>query len=276
MVSLAANGATGPDGHLAGYAAVFGATSGMSGLSGYDRSTPSEYRGPLDQRVGTSMALSAIVGLMARDHSDGAVYIDFAAAEVGTTLIGDQLLEWQLRGCVDEPMGNHHPQLAPHNSYECLHNEDPAWIVLAIENNEQWQALAHYIDDWRLDPSWDRQARKAQEPVIDTALADWAKDRERDEIVVELQGLSIPVGPSMNAKDFYEDKHVRQRGMWTSVEHAKMGTLEVLSMPWLVNGARVEMSAAPTLGQHNDYVYSQLLTLSPEEQAALVEDGVAY
>ena len=58
---------------MPGYAAVFGATSGMSALSGYDVSTPSEYRGPLDQRVGTSLALAAIVGLMARDRSDGAV-----------------------------------------------------------------------------------------------------------------------------------------------------------------------------------------------------------
>ena len=276
MVSLSANGATGPDGHLAGYAAVFGATSGMSGLSGYDRSTPSEYRGPLDQRVGTSLALSAIVGLMARDRSDGAVYIDFAAAEVGTTLVGDQLLEWQLRGCVDEPMGNHHPQLAPHNSYECVHDEAPAWIVLAVQRDEQWRRLAEQLGDWRLDPAWDRQARKAQEPVIDATLADWARGRKRDELVAALQELGIPSGPTMSAKDLYEDRHLRERGMWSSVAHAKMGPLEVLSMPWLVNGARVEMAAAPTLGQHNGYVYGELLGLSADEQQVLVADGVTY
>ena len=276
MVSLSANGATGPDGHLAGYAAVFGATSGMSGLSGYDRSTPSEYRGPLDQRVGTSMALGTIVGLMARDRSDGAVYVDFAASEVGTTLVGDQVLEWQLRGCVDEPMGNRHPQLAPHNSYECTHDDGPAWVVLSVESNEQWRRLAEHLGDWRLEPAWDRQARKAQEQAIDAALAEWAHGRERDELVAVLQELGIPSGPSMNAKDFYEDAHLRQRGMWTSVEHAKMGALEVLSLPWIVNGARVELAAAPTLGQHNDYVYRELLGLSAEEQDALVESGVAY
>ena len=75
--------------------------------------------------VSPLLMLVAIVGLMARDRTDGAVYIDFAAAEVGTTLVGDQLLEWELRGCVDEPMGNHHPQHAPHNSYECVHEDGP-------------------------------------------------------------------------------------------------------------------------------------------------------
>ena len=191
MVSLSANGETGPDGHMPGYAAVFGATSGMSALSGYDVSTPSEYRGPLDQRVGTSVALAAIVGLMARDHSDSAVFIDFAASEVGTTLVGDQLIEWQLRGAVDEPMGNRHPVLAPHNSYECEDSDRPGWVVLAVERDEQWRRLAEHIGDWRLDPAWDGQARKAQEPSIDAAIADWARGRDRDELVAELQALGV-------------------------------------------------------------------------------------
>ena len=276
MVSLSANGETGPDGHMPGYAAVFGATSGMSALSGYDVSTPSEYRGPLDQRVGTSLALAAIVGLMARDHSDGAVFIDFAASEVGTTLVGDQLIEWQLRGAVDEPMGNRHPVLAPHNSYECEDSDRPGWVVLAVERDEQWRRLAEHIGDWRLDPAWDRQARKAQEPSIDAAIADWARGRNRDELVAELQALGVAASPSMNVRDLYEDAHVRQRGMWTTVDHARLGTLEVLSMPWLVNGARPEMHPAPALGQHNDYVYREILGLSAEEHAALADAGVAY
>ena len=276
MLSLSANGETGPDGHMPGYAAVFGATSGMSGLSGYDVSTPSEYRGPLDQRVGTSVALAAIVGLMARDHSDSAVLIDFAASEVGTTLVGDQLMEWQLRGTVDEPMGNHHPVLAPHNSYECEDSDRPGWVVLAVEHDEQWRRLAAHIGDWRLDPSWDQQARKAQEPAIDAAIADWARGRNREELVAELQSLGVPASPSMNVRDLYEDAHVRQRGMWTRVDHARLGDIEVLSMPWLVNGARPVMHPAPALGQHNDYVYREILGLSAEEQAALAASGVAY
>ena len=276
MVSLSANGETGPDGHMPGYAAVFGATSGMSALSGYDFSTPSEYRGPLDQRVGTSVALAAIVGLMARDRSDGAVFIDFAASEVGTTLVGDQLIEWQLRGAVDEPMGNRHPVLAPHNSYECEDSDRPGWVVLAVERDEQWRRLAEHIGDRRLDPAWDRQARKAQEPSIDAAIADWARGRNRDELVAELQALGVAASPSMNVRDLYEDTHVRQRGMWTTVDHARLGTLEVLSMPWLVNGARPEMRPAPALGQHNDYVYREILGLSAEEHAALTDAGVAY
>ena len=276
MVSLSANGETGPDGHLAGYAAVFGATSGLSGLSGYDRSVPAEYRGPLDQRVGAALAMSTIVGLMARDRTGGAIHVDFAAQEVGAALAGDQLLEWQLRGSVDEPMGNRHPLLAPHNAYECVHRGEPAWVVLAVEDDAQWRRLAGHVADRRLDPSWDRQARKAQEPTIDAALADWARGRERDGLVAALQALGVAAGPSMSARDLYEDRHVRQRGMWTRVEHARMGELEVLSMPWLVDGARPAMRAAPALGQHNDYVYRELLGLTPEEQAALAADGVAH
>ena len=104
---------------------------------------------------------------------------------------------------------------------------------------------------------------------------EWANGRERNELVNELQRVGVPAAPSMSAKDLYEDRHVRQRGMWATVDHARMGPLEVLALPWLVNGARIEMVAAPTLGQHNDPVYRDLLGLSAEEQRALIAQGVA-
>ncbi len=277
MVSLSANGATPPDGHMSGYAAVFGATSGLSGLSGYDRSVPAEYRGPLDQRVGTAVAMATIAGLLARDRTDGAILVDAAAQEAGAALVGDQLLEWQLRGCVAEPLGNRHARLAPHNVYECLPIAgEQAWLALAVETDEQWARLAGRLGDWRLDPHWDARARKAQEQAIDEALADWTRGRDRDELIEELQGLGVPAAASATARDLYEDRHVRARGMWDSVEHAVMGHLEVLALPWLVNGSRIALDAAPALGADNGYVYGELLGIGAAELERLVAEGIAH
>jgi crotonobetainyl-CoA:carnitine CoA-transferase CaiB-like acyl-CoA transferase len=78
----------------------------------------------------------------------------------------------------------------------------------------------------------------------------------------------------MSAKDLYLDQHLRTRGMWTTVQHGRMGEIEVLSMPWIVNGARPEMRPAPIVGQDNDYVYRELLGLTAQDHAALVEAGV--
>ncbi len=277
MVSLSANGATPPDGHMSGYAAVFGATSGLSGLSGYDRSVPAEYRGPLDQRVGTAVAMATLAGLHARDRSDSAIHVDVAAQEAGAALVGDQLVEWQLRGCVAEPLGNRHEQLAPHNVYQCLPIEgEQAYLVIAVETDEQWLRLAEHLGDWRLDPRWDARARKAQEQTIDEAIADWTRGRERDELIEELQGLGVAAAPSATARDLYLDEHVRARGLWSGVEHPRMGQLEVIALPWLINGSRITTEAAPTLGQHNEYVYGDLLGVSAEQLSQLVAEGIAH
>jgi crotonobetainyl-CoA:carnitine CoA-transferase CaiB-like acyl-CoA transferase len=217
------------------------------------------------------------VGLMARDRTDGAVHVDVAAQEVGAALVGDQLIESQLRGCVDEPLGNHHPLHAPHNAYRCQPIDgEQAWLALAVETDEQWARLAEWIDDWRLDPHWDARARKVQESTIDATISEWTQQRERDELIEKLQRLGIAAAPSSTARDLWEDKHVRERGMWSGVDHQKMGHLEVLSLPWMVNGARIALDAAPTLGQDNDYVYRKLLGMNDAEQQELVAQGIAY
>ena len=215
-----------------------------------------------------------MVGLAARDHADTAIHIDFAASEVGVGLIGDQLIEQQLRGCTDYPLANHHPLHAPHNCYEARLADRPGWVSLAAETDEQWRNLVALVGSPMLDASWDRRARKTHEADIDTTLAAWVAEQNRDELVIELQARGIPSAPTMSAQDFWEDAHQHTRGMWAKAQHPEMGEMDVLSMPWMVNGARPELSAAPIVGQDNDYVYGDLLGLSPEEQARLIEDGV--
>ena len=50
----------------------------------------------------------------------------------------------------------------------------------------------------------------------------------------------------------------------------------MLALPWLVNGARIALEAAPTLGADNEYVYGDLLGVSAEELAQLTAEGIAH
>lgn len=65
------------------------------------------------------------------------------------------------------------------------------------------------------------------------------------------------------------------RGFFVQVEHPVVGRKPIMRLPWLLdprpNG---QYWAAPTLGQHNDIVFREILGLPESEIASLREEGV--
>jgi crotonobetainyl-CoA:carnitine CoA-transferase CaiB-like acyl-CoA transferase len=61
------------------------------------------------------------------------------------------------------------------------------------------------------------------------------------------------------------------------VNHAVMGNRLVFNPPWKFSKtpSRIER-ASPMLGEHNEYVFSELLGISKQEIAKLVEEKVLY
>jgi len=77
------------------------------------------------------------------------------------------------------------------------------------------------------------------------------------------------------AEDLYHDPHLRGRGMIVAVDHPADGRIEHA-------GANVHLRATPgradlptpTKGQHNDYVFHEILGLTVTERARLEAAGV--
>jgi crotonobetainyl-CoA:carnitine CoA-transferase CaiB-like acyl-CoA transferase len=64
-------------------------------------------------------------------------------------------------------------------------------------------------------------------------------------------------------------------GLWPTVEHREMGRVRVDGLPYHLSETDWKMErGAPCLGQHNEYVYGEILGLSGSEIAALAEEGV--
>jgi crotonobetainyl-CoA:carnitine CoA-transferase CaiB-like acyl-CoA transferase len=144
-------------------------------------------------------------------------------------------------------------------------------MALAVEADEQWQRLAAEVGDADLDASWDGQQRKANESLIDERISAWTGGQPRDALASRLQALGIPAAPTMHARDVFEDEHLRSRGIWATVQHGRMGEVSVLGMPWLLNGARLPMRAAPLLGVDTSSLLGSRTDVSPQELEAMVD-----
>jgi crotonobetainyl-CoA:carnitine CoA-transferase CaiB-like acyl-CoA transferase len=64
----------------------------------------------------------------------------------------------------------------------------------------------------------------------------------------------------------------RERGLWTEVEHATLGTFPMLGRPYILEKTPWAIRRhAPILGEHTDAVLSEL-GFSPDERAAMSQE----
>ena len=90
-----------------------------------------------------------------------------------------------------------------------------------------------------------------------------------------LQQVDIPSGPVLDAKELVEETQLNERGLYEVVTHPEAGTHPYIGMyaKFSETPGSIRMPA-PCLGQHNQYVFGELLGMSQDEMAQLEEEGV--
>jgi crotonobetainyl-CoA:carnitine CoA-transferase CaiB-like acyl-CoA transferase len=173
------------------------------------------------------------------------------------------------------PMGNRHPAMAPHNCYPCQ-GED-RWLVLAVATDAEWQRLGAALGQ----PEWARHEKFAtlagrlqHHHELDGYLAAWTSTREARAAMEHLQAHGVAAGMVFAEPDAYADPHLEARGFFETVTHRECGTHRYPGMLWKMSKTPGHIrSAACCLGEHNDYVYRELLGMQDADIARLRQDG---
>ncbi len=280
MLSLSSCGQQGPDSHFAGYAPLFGAWGGLGYQSGYSDGPPIEMRHVMDHSTGYHAAVAIMAALLRRRATGSGQYIDLAAREVSSAMIGAALVQ-AAAGDTPQRPGNGSAQYAPHGVYRT--QGDDQWLSLVIQNDAQWRELLDLLSlpaDHRLrEVDFSEVAGRLQQAAeLDQALELLLQSRPADDWATRLQARGIPAYPSVNMQAIAENQHLQQRGSLTRVNELSGGER------WAV-GAPVRFSQTPApgvycttpdLGEAEDYVYGELLGMSSETRQDLEAREVIY
>lgn len=277
-LSSSALGATGPERAYVGYAPSFASIGGLAYLSGYADGDPCQLSGEIDLISATTSAFAVLATLAHRQRTGQGQHIDLSSSEVVSVLIGEELLDYTMNGRVPGRMGNRDAAMAPHGVYPCLGTDK--WLSIAVSSDEEWQGLTRAMGrpTWAADPRFaTAAARKQHEDELDRRLAEWTRGHPARDLMARLQREGVPAAPSFDNQELYEDPHLRERGAWVEVQHPEMGRRITIAPPWKLSATPAEVTMpAPTLGQHHDYVFGELLGLSRKEMAELEREGVLY
>ena len=277
-LSSSACGQTGPEREYVGYAPTFAAMAGVSYITGYEDWPPSNFMGSIDLKSACTSAFALLAGLCQHQKTGEGQYIDMSSQEAIAALSGDVFLDYIMNQRVPKRKGNRDDIMAPHNCYPCQGEDN--WISIAVATDIEWEALCKVIgrpDLARYKRFSDVSCRRQNQSELDEIIANWTKDQDYYDVMEKLQEVGVAAAPSLSSKALFEDRHLKERGIYVQVEHPVIGKDWVVTPPWRLSSTPAGIHRhAPCLAEHNDYVFRRLLGMSPEEIGELEAEQVIY
>jgi crotonobetainyl-CoA:carnitine CoA-transferase CaiB-like acyl-CoA transferase len=270
-VSMGMHGNDGPLAYQTGYAPNFNAIGGISNLVGYEGEPPVGMNVRYaDSTAGTAAAYAAAAALVHRKQTGKGQYVDLSTVECMTSMIGDAMMDYTLNGVAPVAKGNRRDDMAPHGVYPC---DDTEWIAIAASSDDAWRKLANFMkhpaDDARFATL---EARKANEDALDQIISAFTKTRAAAPLAADLQKQGVAASKSQSSVDLIADETLWARGFYPEVQSGDR-VKPIVGPSWIMSRGAALTIGAPALGEHNDYVFGELLGLSADARRALAESG---
>lgn len=282
-VSNCGFGHSGPYVNYKTWGPVVQAVSGLTFSSGLpDQPSAGWGYSYMDHTGAYYMAMAILMALHHRNVTGEGQWVDMSCTEAGASLNGPALLDYTVNGRPLRREGspnsnrNQFPSMAPHGIYEA--EGDDNWIAISTRNEADWAALCHVAGTtWADDPRFATLAdRLANEDDLDRRITDWTRHEERFALAERLQAEGVPATAVQRPGERVDhDADTEAWGLWPTVQQTEMGDVRVDGMPVHLSETdwKVERGA-PCLGEHNNYVFGELLGVSDSELVSLKEEGV--
>ena len=231
-----------------------------------------------DATQGMHGAFAILAALYHKRKTGEGQYIDAAMIEGSANLLGEMIMGYTINQDLPERQGNRDAYMAPHGCYPCKGEDE--WVTIAVSNQNEWQAFCRVIGnpEWTLNEEFaDELSRWRNQDKLDDLVSEWTRSYSQYEVMEKMQKAGVSAGASLNVRDIVNDPQLKERGFFLEMQHAVIGKLTLASIPLRLSDTPAGTSTPPPLlGEHNDYVFGELLGLSSDEIARLEEQQVIY
>ena len=274
MTSISNFGQTGPYRDYGAREINLYAMGGLMYITGDPEREPLHMAARLAQYGAGQNAFAGTMGaLLHRDISETGQHVDVAISEYLATILENALSQYSYTGSNFRRTGNRGYGRAAWGPYPCR----DGYVGVIAGPDHKWPEMAELMGIAELaeERFGDRAGRAENADELDALMLPWLMQHDRHEIFERAQNRGLAFAYVATPEDILSWEHLRARGFFVGVEHAKVGSLEHPTMPWRVSDVEGwNMDAAPTLGQHNDDVYCGMLRYSRDDLVRMRGMGV--
>lgn len=279
MISFPGVGREGPLADVVTYGPSLAGLAGLDSMVGYeDERVLGMQQAYADINAALHGAFAIQIALYHRETYAEGQHIEVPQIEALLSTMPEPVMTNSITGNTQGTIGNRSNLMAVHNNYPCKGTDK--WVSIALLTEQEWKAFCKAIGS----PSWtktdsyaDGYRRWVNRKELDQRISEWTMTKMPSEVMEILQKVGVAATPCEDTEDRFLDPHFQERQILIDVEHPSTG------VDWVPNViCRLSETPgairrpAPRLGEHNDYVFRELLGLTKEEIERLIENKIIF
>ncbi|HET7847978.1 MAG TPA: CaiB/BaiF CoA-transferase family protein [Pseudolabrys sp.] len=278
MCSISLAGQSGPLSGKPGYDYVGAAYAGITGLAGEPDRGPAQFVTAIgDASTGVMAAMAIGFALLHRERTGEGQYIDCSLVDTYFNMHEVNVPKSTLRGPKFAPKraGSLHPDGGPTGIFRY---KGDAFIAIMVMPH-QWKQMVAAMNMPALadDPRFATpRARRDNNEALKDVIEEWLDTfASREAAIAALEAARIPCAPVLTLHEAIAHPHLRGRGTVRRVKDRMIGEFDIPGLPAKFSAwpERKDLRA-DLLGEHNEEVLRDLLSLPDTEIAALYRDKV--
>jgi CoA:oxalate CoA-transferase len=254
------------------------AYAGITSLIGEADRGPAQFATAIgDHATGVTAAMSIGFALLHRERTGEGQYIECSLIDTYFNMHEVNIPKSALRGSSFAPKrtGSLHPDGGPTGVFRYRGEEFVAIMVMPYQWNQMIKAMntPELAEDPRFNTA---RARRDNNAALKHIIEGWLGGfASRDAAVAALEAERVPCAPVLTLHEAMTHPHLRQRGTVRRVRDETIGEFDIPGLPVKFSrwADRREI-VAHRLGEHNEEVLRELLSLTDQEIADLYADKV--
>lgn len=268
---------SGPYGKFLAFDMIAQATGGSLAITGEADGRPLKAGLTIgDTGAGMHCAMGILAALYQRESTGQGQRVEVAMQEALTNFARMSYARQLMDGQPCPRTGNQSilGATSPSEAYPCKGGgpNDYCYIYTSRAGNSHWIRLLRVIgrEDFIGAEAFDSpEQRWTHREQVDRMITAWTLQHDKHEVMTLLGNAGVPAGAVLSSEELMNDPHLRERGVFATVQHPVRGAVTLPGWPVHMSGSRVAVEAPPVLGQHTREVYGELLGLEPARIEAL-------
>jgi benzylsuccinate CoA-transferase BbsF subunit len=279
-VSMTSLGSAGPMKNYVMYGRPQVYLSGLAHTTGYPDQAPHSLNISWGDPVASYHGLFATFSaLRYRQKTGKGQFIELSQWEGLISVQPESMMDYILNKRARVRQANRDEFMAPHNAYRCR-GGDLKWVTIAVASDEEWASLCSTMGN----PAWteedkfaDGYSRWKNQEEMDRHIEAWTQNYTPYEVTEMLQKAGVAAFPCLSNRGLVEDPHLKARGFFEEWDHPEIGKRKYDGLTWKMSKTPGRIrKRAPLVGEHNNYVFGELLGLPQEEIDRLVQDKILF